>query len=445
MNLTVTARLAACVAILLLFTLPAVSFAEDHPGWAEATSGNGDYGYLRKWFFEDGCPGKGFTACKDFKAALTIGDKFPTPLVTDALVFGGDNLSSKSCIPAWGCATMIPSLELIGMRGSPDDKALLDGFFANAELWESNHARTRRAVLVRILGWYGDKTFAPVIKSMVEFEPGLEFSNVALASAAALFEQWGDNSLIETCQATFDPSIDSPAIQDARSACAHYLLKFGDKTVAGKLKRAKPGSDAYTAVLLGGMGDSSNKAEWQTTVKDFAGSPDRTERAAALAALALLGDAKAEKEYLALLTGKNPDAAFEHAQILSILQGTPLAKKAAAAVKKVVGKLDAKDKIGRTRAMMVAFLLRSGDASVLPDAVALFASDDTDVRGQLAGALAGTLRGGPFVGPSNGIYGGAPVAGLGKVLDEAWGNESDLSVKTSIAQAWVMLRSVGGN
>lgn len=445
---SLTLHLPMLALLLPTLAVPVLAFAdEDAPksGWGEAFDGKGEFGYFEKWFLTDGCAKNGLANCKDFKAAIKGKEKWPAALIAEALVPEEKSraLTSTACVEAWGCRTMVPALEMIGLRGDPGDKAALETLLKLDERWKKNWD-TSRPLIFRIAAWYGDKSLAPLLKKLVSFDVGMEYTNLTVVAAVGLFSQWGDNSLIDTCQEVINGDADGRAIEDARAACGWYLARFGDKSTVGKLKRVKAGNEYSTQLLRAAMGDASDKAEWAKDLKQWEKDLGRVERAVDLAALAMLGDAKAEAGYLAGLSG-GEDQAFESARILATIFGQPLAKKAVAAAKKGIAKLSNKDRAGRAKALEVAFVLRSGDASVLKDARALFASDDKAVRELFAKALAGTDRVSYVALADNGAGGGAPVAGLGAILEEAWSNETDNSTKGEIAYAWAALRGSGGN
>ncbi len=447
---SLTLRLPLVALLLATSAVAASAFADDDApkgslGWNKAFNGEGEFGYFKKWFLEDGCAKNGLAHCKDFKAAIKGTEKWPAALISDALVPETDSrqLTSQACVEAWGCRTMIPALEMLALRGDPADKAALEKILNMDDRWQKNWD-TNRQVIFRIAAWYGDKSLAPLLKKLVSFDVGKEYTNLTVTSAVGLFAQWGDASLIDTCKEVINGDSDDRGIAEARAACGWYLARFGDKSTVGKLKRVQAGSEDSTKLLRAAMGDASDKADWAKDLKQWEKDLTRGDRAVDLALLALLGDAKAETGFLAGLAG-GEEQAFEHARVLATIVGQPLAKKAIAAAKKGIAKLSNKDKAGRAKALEVAFVLRSGDASVLKDAKALFASDDKDVRELLAKALAGTEHLSYVALADNGCGAGAPVSGLGAVLEEAWGNETESGIKGEIALVWAALRGSGGN
>lgn len=439
----------ACLVVLALAcgsivgSTPAA--AADHPGWTQALEGKGDYGYFKKWFYEDGCYKQSFVQCKDFKAALRP-TKWPAELIADALKLNLDRATtSTACVSAWGCDTAVASMELVALRGDAADKEMLLGVLGDEKVYTGPAGRHNRALLVRILAWYGDKTSADLVKKYVAFEPGKEFSNYALSAGAALFETWNNNGLIEECKAMFEPDLKGYGVDEARTSCAHYLARFGDKSIVTKLARIKVGDDGVNDVMRAAMGDASSKAEWQGKVKEMAKNPDNSARISALLGLAILGDAKAEKEFLGNVFGADGNLSWEHSKYLVTVAGLPIAKKVVDAAKKGLAKLPVKEIGGRAKANVVAFLLKEGDASALPVAKTLFAAADAEVRRQLAANLSGKASNSPMSLKSNGAGAAAPIAGLAAVLDEAWSNETETGIRYSIADSWAMVRSAGGN
>ncbi len=430
---------------------PAVHAADDvTTRWAETLGeGKGPFGYLAAWMTEDDCK-SGFRGCKRF-AELRKGVKpWPADFVKDVLtnVTVGEGMSttggfeSRVCIPNSTCRLVFPALEMIAIAQRPEDKAVFAGFLGNTKQWKE-HLGSSRPKLVRLIGWYGDKSLAPLVKEYAEAALSGDDDNATIAAAAWLFTQWNDKSLVSRCASVFSPDAPEDNRDLARDACAAYLVRMGDKSVAGKLKRNPTSRESLTAIAQAAMGDSSDKADWQKKVKETKdiGNPDRVKFSSALA---VLGDAGAQKDVATGLSGANVDAAFEYGLVLQALSLTSFAPKALEAAKRGVAKLGNKEKAGRAKAMLVAALLRSGDASVLKEVKGLLAGEE-DVRQQMARALAGNLRGGALIGPDGGEFGGAPVAGLGAVLAEAWSNESDGGIRGDIGMAWVMLKGAGGN
>ncbi len=433
------------LAAALLFAPARNATAASHAGWTEALDKKGEFAFLQDWLIADGCADNGFAFCKDFPKAVAGPAKWPAALIAAALKVSpnGNDLVSEACVSNWGCNNLVPSLELLALRHKDEDKAQIAALMADEKMWQGAKAN-RRAVLIRIMAWTGDKSFAPRIAAMATFRPDDEYTMYALQSAAALFTSWGDKSLVDACKAVFDPDFSPRGVDESRGVCAHYLLAVGDKSIVGKLKRNKLPNELYTQVTRAAMGDDSDKADWANTAKSMASSPDRDDLAAALLSLALLGDAKAEKAFLTNVSSGNANVVFEHAKLVPIVAGLPIAKKIAAAVKKGLDKLGTKEKGGRAQAILVAFLLKQGDASALKNVKTLFASDDLDVRTALAGNLAGNAGAMPMMLVSNGLAGGAPTPGLAAVLAEAYGNESDKGVRGTLAQAWAMLPALGG-
>lgn len=430
-----------------LAALPAA--ADDHPGWREAFDGKGEYGYLSTWFVgnhkiagEDGVVGS-----KYFKEAILGTQKLPLELIQAGLDVPdkAKSLYSTACLGNWSCKFVTPSFEMLVLRRDPAHKAIIEGFFAKDSNWQQA-GYSWRGFLIRMVGWYNDKSLAPLVVKMATFEPDSEYTNDALTSAASLLGTWNDKSLIEPCQAAFEVERnDARAIEPARQACAWYLTRMGDKAVGGKLKRARMGSDYVATLAAAAMGNTDAKADWQKAAKEFAGSPDRTDHAVALVALALSGDGKAEKQVVGLLGGKNPDAAWEHATLLANYADTPVGKRVLAAVKKAVYALPTKEKAGRVQAVVAAHLARMGDAGAVPAIKKLFASDDESVREYLARTLATGTAGVVLKLPGNGLAGGASAAGLVAVLQEAFGNEGNKAIRANIARAWAMAAPAGGS
>jgi hypothetical protein len=423
--------------------------AEDSAAWQEAIDGKGEFAYLRDWLIGDKkiVGGDGVVRSKFFKDAILGTKPLPLPLIREGLAMAPDasSLSSKYCVGSWGCKALAPSFELLVLRRDAAHKPLIEAFFANDASWQVA-GFSSRGYLVRMIGWYNDKSFAPLVVKMATHQPDSEYTMDAIQSAAALFGQWNDASLVDACTGIFDIDKNGvSAVGPARQACAWYLIKMGDKSVAKKLKRAPIGSEWVTTVTAAAMGNADDKAEWQATAKEFAGSPDRTDHAAAIVALALTGDAKAEKQVIALLGGKEPGAAWEHATLLPNYAYTAVGKRILAAVKKPVFALGVKEKAGRVHAVVAAQLARLGDVSAVPEITKLFASDDESVREVLAAMLGTGSPGVVLRLPANGLAGGAPVAGLAAVLQEAFENESNLGARGAIARAWAMTVPAGGN
>ncbi len=297
-----------------------------------------------------------------------------------------------------------------------------------------------------MIGWYNDRAFAPKVVEMATFEPDSEYTMDALKAGAALFGQWNDRSLVGACTAVFDIERNEVrGVEPARQTCAWYLIKLGEKGPGGKLKRARLGSEWMTPVVAAAFGNADARDEWVQTAKDFAGSPDRTDHAAAIVAVALSGDKKAEKEVIAHLGGAEADPAWEHATLLPTYAHSAVGKRIVAAVKKPVFALGVKDKAGRVHAVVAAMAARLGDASALPAIKKLFNSDDESVREVLARTL-GTGSPGVILNlPTNGLAGGAPLPELAAVLQEAFENESNLGARGNIARAWAMTVPAGGN
>lgn len=441
--------LTVAAAVVALCSVPPTPAYADHPGWHEALDGKGEFGYLGDWLMGDHkiVGSSGIVASKFFKDAILGTKKLPLELIKAALVLpaDADRLSSAACVDAWGCNLVTPSMEMLVLRRDPAHKPIVEGFYAKEALWQGA-GFSWRGFLIRVLGWYNDKSFVPTIVKMATHKPDSEYTMDAIQSAAGLLGVWNDKSLVEPCAAVFDTDLNEvSAVQPARQACAWYLVKMGDKSVAGKLKRATMGSDWASTVFAAAMGNADDKADWQKTAKDFAGSPDRTDHAAAVVALALTGDAKSEKLIISLLSPKNVDAAWEHATLLPLYADTAVGKRVLAATKKAVFGMPVKDKAGKVKAVVAAMAARGGDAAAVPEIKKLFASDDEGVREVLAKTLGTGSPAVVLVLPPNGLAGGAGVAGLAEVLKEAFSAETNRSARSDIARAWAMVVPAGGN
>lgn len=437
------------VGTAFVLAAPAARAADVKEKWAEALGDNaGPFGWLGEWLVKDTCK-EAFENCKRFpelKKPLKVWPaEFLQDVLTNTHVRNGHSggVESDVCIPNGGCNLLFPALDMITIAQRPEDKALLSGFVGNPELWKDSMAKYR-PLFIRYIGWYGDKSLLPLVKQYAEEKLSDMYDNDTIAAAAWLMGQWGDKSLVEKCASVFSPDWPDDHRDLARDACVVYLMRAGDKSVAGKLKRNPPSGEDMVMLARAAMGDASDKAEWQGKIKDVK-DPAHIDRVRASAALAIMGDAKALKELQTGLSGANVDATFEYARLLQAIAYTPIGAKALEAAKKGVAKLGNKERAGVAKALLVGVLLRSGDASVLKDAKALFASDDENVRLTMAASLAGTGRAIAIRGGGSGVFGGAPVAGLGAVLAEAWSNESDKRIRNDIAVAWASLRGVGGS
>ena len=438
----VRALCATSLAAVALLGQPATAHADEHAGWQEASDGKGTYGYLREWLFGDDKITRGIVNSKYFKDAITGAKEFPLPLVKDALVLGTDKASiqSQACIRAWGCGTFKQSLEMVALKRDPAHKEMFVGAISPEAIWQGP-GDTERALLIRVLGWYADKSAIPLVVTMTTYGSN-EHTNDATEAAAALLGVWRDKSMVESCKAAFSPDRnDQRQINRVRHTCAWYLMRVGEGSdIGARLKRAQTGTGSLDLIAGAALGDVSGKAEWQAAVKEHAKNPGNPAHSQALVALAVSGDKGAEKQIVALLTGKEEDPAREHAMLLQTYADTEVGKRVVAGAKKAIAKLPAKGLAAQTKALLVGLALRQGDEAMVKEAKAIFGGDNTETRNILAQLLGKGNYSGSLELPSNGLAGGAPIAALEPVLAEAFSMESDKSVRGWIARAWAMVK-----
>jgi len=436
---------ATCATAGLLGHAPA-AFADPHPGWAEASDGNGEFGYLKSWLFGDDKITRGVVNSKFFKDIITKSKPYPAALIKDALVPGDDpgSMQSQVCISAWGCGLFKPALEIVALRRDAADKELLLGALKPEAVWQKS-GDTERALIIRVLGWYTDKSVVPFVVQLAAFGSG-EYTNDALEAAAALLGVWKDKSVVDLCKATFAPDRNSERqIERARMTCVWYLMRVGEGAdIATRLKRAGTGNKTFDLIAGAAFGDASGKADWQTTAKEFAKNTGHPAYMQALIGLALTGDKGAEKQIIAQLTGKEEDAVREQALLLQAYQDTALGGRVLAGAKKAVGKMSTKGLAGQARALLIGIALRQGDAALVKDAKAILDGDNAETRNILAQVLGKGNYSGLLELPPNGLAGGAPVPGLEAVLGEAFSMEPDRGTRAMIAQAWAMIKVNGG-
>ncbi|MBM4345424.1 MAG: hypothetical protein FJ100_18790 [Deltaproteobacteria bacterium] len=436
---------AACATAGWLGHAPA-AFADPHPGWAEAGDGKGEFGYLKDWLFGDDKITRGAVNSKFFKDIMTKSKPYPAALIKDALVLGTDtqSMQSKACISGWGCGLFKPALEIVALRRDAADKDLLVGALKPEAVWQKS-GEMERALIIRVLGWYADKSVVPFVAQLAAFGSG-EYTNDALEAAAALLGVWKDKSVVDLCKATFAPDRNGERqIERARMTCAWYLMRVGEGAdIAARLKRASTGNGTFNLIAGAAFGDAGAKADWQAAVKEHAKNPGNPAHQQALVGLALTGDKGAEKQIIGLLTGKDEDPAREHAMLLQAYQDTAVGGRVLAGAKKAIAKMPTKGLGGQTRALLIGMALRQGDAALVKDAKAIFDGDNGETRNILAHLLGKGNYSGSLELPSNGLAGGAPVPGLEAVLGEAFSMESDKTTRGWIARAWAMIKVHGG-
>lgn len=444
--MAIRSLLASGLAAIGLMTAAPPAYADPHPGWAEAGDGKGEFGYLKDWLFGDDKITRGVINSKFFKDVITKSKPFPAALIKDALVLGTDpqSMQSKACIPSWGCGLYKPSLEIVALRRDAADKDLLLGALKPEAVWQKS-GEMERALIIRVLGWYGDKSVVPFVAQLAAFGSG-EYTNDALEAAAALLGVWKDKAVVDLCKAAFAPDRNGERqVERARMTCAWYLMRVGEGAdIAAKIKRAGTGNKTFDLVAGAAFGDAGSKADWQAAAKEHAKNPGNPAHQQALVGLALTGDKGAEKQIIGLLTGKDEDPAREHALLLQAYQDTAVGGRVLAGAKKAIAKMPTKGLAGQTRAILVGIALRQGDAAMVADAKAIFGGDNGETRTILAQALGKGNYSGSLELPTNGLAGGAPVAGLEAVLAEAFSMESDKTTRGWIARAWAMVKVHGG-
>ena len=414
--------------------------------WREALKEKkGKWGWLGQWLIVDRCAKKGLKNCPHFGTVLKGGPKeWPTEYITDSLKVNSSKSASQVCVDAWGCDLLDPSLEMVAAAHRPDGKEILEGFFTkHEEAWRTGTFKDWRPMFIRLIGWYGDKSLAPLIVKMAKHKAGLNSDVLSVAAATWILAKWGNKELLPECQEIFNSSSSKSEFRQAREDCINYFIEFGDKTVLGKLKQFQA-TGIRTKLAIAALGDKSLAADWKEDVKKHK-SPTHARSIQATTALAALGDAKATKAALAGLASGNSELVEGYAILLEAVRKTGYGKKAVKALKKGLKKVKLTDlRSARALAFGATYLLRAGDKSALPFVKLVFASDKKDFRGQMASCLAGNARNTPIVGPNSGLNGGVPVAGMGKILQAAYENESDPKNRANIGLAWVMLRAVSG-
>ena len=426
-------------------SVPVAAHAEEHAGWTAALEAKGPFAYLRDWYFNDDNIGRGVVNSRYFRDIMAGSKPFALPLYQDALHLGDDEntLKSTACVPAWGCDNLTPTLETLALHRQAATTAMVTQFIDDAPVYQKN-GTTQRALLIRVLGWTGDKSVVPLVLKIAAYDSG-EFTNDAIEAAAGLLGLWRDKSLVPTCQAAFSPDRnDEYQIDRVRTTCVWYLQRVADQTTGRKIARAHTGSQGLDSVAAATLGDFSDKAQWQATAKELAkigGNPDYVK---ALIGLALAGDKAAEKRIVDALTGSDDDAQRTQALHLQAYVETELGKRVLSASKRAIGKLPVVGFLGQTKALLVAMAARQGDATMVKEIKALFGSNDDEVRRVLAMALGIGNYAGILELPRSGIAGGAPLPGLMAVLAAAHVEESDKVIRGFIARAWAMTLVAGG-
>ncbi len=408
--------------------------------------GKGEFGYLKDWLIGDDKIPRGAVNSKFFKDIMTKSKPYPAALIKDALVIGSDprGMQSNACIAAWGCGLFKLALEIVALRRDAADKDLLFGAVKPEAVWQGP-GNTERALIIRVLAWYGDKSVVPFVAQLAAFGSG-EYTNDALEAAAALLGVWKDKAVVDLCNATFAPDRNRERqIERARMTCAWYLMRVGEGSdVASKIRRAGTGEKTFDGIAGAALGDAGSKADWQAAAKEHAKNPGNPMHQAAVVGLALIGDKGAERQIIGLLTGKDESVAREHALLLQAYHDTAVGGRVLAGAKKGIAKMSSKDLGGQTRAILIGIALRQGDAALVKDAKAIFDGDNSETRQILAHILGKGNYSGPLQLPSNGLAGGAPVPGLAAVLADAFSMESDEATRGWIGRAWAMLKAHGG-
>jgi hypothetical protein len=434
------------ISLVLLGPTPARGDQDDlTKKWHEALSEKkGDWGWLGQWLVTDRCAKKGFRYCPHLGAVIS-GEvkKWPADFIADALKLNGTKEASQVCIKAWGCDLLDPALEMVAAGHRPDGKEILEGFLTrHEELWRKGAFNNWRPMFIRLVGWYGDKSLAPLISKMAKHKAGLNSDYLSVAAASWILGQWGNKDVLPECQEIFKSSSSKSEAREAREACINYFIEFDDKSIIDKLKKFQS-NKIRTKLALAALGDKSRADELKEDIKKHKETHAR--RIEATTAMAALGDKKATKAALAgLSSGKSP-LVEGYAKLLVPVRKTKYGKKALKALKKGLKKVKLTDlRSARAIAFGATYLLRAGDKSALPLVKKLFASDKKDFRQQMASCLAGSARNTPIVGPTSGLAGGVSVDGIGKILKKAYADESDAKVRAQIGLAWVMLPAVGG-
>lgn len=439
-------RVGIAVALVLAVSSPAQADKKLTDKWRQALKEKkGNWGWIGTWLITDRCAKKGFRSCPHF--GKVIGGKikkWPADFISDALKLNSSNAGSQVCVDAWGCDLLDPALEMVAAAHRPDGKKILSGFLTKHEkLWTKGTFRDWRPMFVRLIGWYGDRSLAPLIVKMAKVKTGLNSDYITLAASSWILSRWGNKDLLGECKAVWNSSSRKREANVAREACINYFLEFGDTSMLAKIKQYQP-NNIRTKLVRAVMGDKSMTADWKDQIKRHK-KPTHTKRIEATTALAALGDRKATKAALAGLKSGEAQVVEGYAKLLLTVRGTKYGKKAVKALKKGLKKVTLKDeRSARALAFGAAYLLRNGEKSALGLVKKVFASDKKAFRRQMAKCLAGSARNAPIIGPDSGLFGGVPVAGIGKILAKAYENEADAGTRGDIGVAWVMLNAVGG-
>lgn len=435
--------------IFLLLAVPTPALGDSKAlskKWSEALKEKkGEWGWLGTWLITDRCANKGFRNCPHLGTILKGGaKKWPADFISDSLKLNSSNAGSQVCVDAWGCDLLDPALEMVAAAHRPDGKKILEDFLTQHEkLWREGTFKNWRPMFIRLVGWYGDPSLAPLIVKMAQQKTGLNSDVLSVAAGTWILGQWGNKELLPQCQEIFKSSSSKSEFRQAREECINYFIEFGDKTVLANLKQFQP-TKIRTKLALAALGDKSRADEWKEDIKKNK-SPTHTRRIEATTALAALGDKNATKAALAGLSSGDSQLMDGYAKLLVPVRKTKYGKKALKALKKGLKKIKLTDeRSARAIAFGATYLLRAGDKSALPLVKKVFASPKKNFRSQMASCLAGTAGNTPIVGPSSGLNGGVPVAGIGKILQEAYDNEKDLKTRANIGLAWVMLQAVKG-
>lgn len=415
--------------------------------WNDALSEKkGDSAWLGSWLVSDRCAKKGFANCAHL-GTLVSGKvpKWPTDFIEDVLtVDEADNALSSVCIRAWGCDLIPAALEMTAASHRAEGKAVLEGFLRkNEKGWKDGSFKNWRPMFVRLIGWYGDRSLAPLVVDLAKHKTGLNSDYSTVAAAAWLLGQWGDKSLLDDCKSVFQGDvIRNGDAEEARDACINYYVEFGDKSMNTIFRRYKPNSTRWRMVLAA-LGDDSKKADWKKEVKALK-SPTHGTRIELISALAALGDKSATKEALKGLKSNDGQLLEGYAKLLWPLRHTAYGKAAAKTLKKSLKKAKATDgRSGRGMAFAAAYLLKMGNKEGLSTAKQLLMHDNSSYRHDMASCLAFSIRNVPIIGPDSGLAGGVSVPGVGPLLAEAYGAESDRKTRRAMGTAWVMLKAAG--
>lgn len=416
--------------------------------WSEALSDNtGDSGWLGKWLVSDRCGKKGFAACSHFGTLIDNKvPKWPSEFIADVLTIDPKRSDSLVCIRSWGCDLVPAALEMLAAGHQPKNKAIIEDFLTkHKKSWQEGAFKNWRPMFVRIIGWYGDRSMAPLVVELAKHKTGLNSDYSTVAAAAWLLSQWGDKSLMDDCKAVFQGDvINNRDAEPARDACMNYYIEFGDKSLNAIFRRYKPNNTRWRMVLAA-LGDTTKKADWAAEAKRLT-SPTHGTRIELISALAALGDKKATKEALKGLKSGDGQLLEGYAKLLWPLRHTKYGKAAAKELKKSLKKAKATDgRSGRGMAFAAAYLLKLGHKEGLPVAKQLLMHDSSGYRKDMAMALAFAIRNTPVIGPESGLAGGVPVQGLGAIFSEAYPAESDRTVRRYMGVAWVMQKAAGGN